>query len=79
MDALLSINESKYKKYVIQTKNNKQTIYVCLKKAMCGTLKAPLLWYILFVNTLKEEGFHVNTYNKCVANNMNEGYQFTIC
>ena len=41
VDALLSNYQSKYKKYVIQT-NNKQTIYVRLRKAMYGTLKAPL-------------------------------------
>ena len=46
---------------------------------MYGTLKTPLLWYTLFTNTLKEEGFTINPYNKCVANKIINGKQFTIC
>ena len=46
---------------------------------MYGTLKAPLLWYTLFVDTLKKEGFTVNPYNNCVANKIINSHQFTIC
>ena len=42
-------------------------------------MKTPLLWYELFANMLKEEGFCINSYDNCVANKMINSHQFTIC
>ena len=46
---------------------------------MYGMLKAPILWYGLFANTLKENGYTINRYDNCVANKEINGKQFTIC
>ena len=46
---------------------------------MYSTLKAPLLWYTLFADTLKRDGFELNPYDNCVANKVVDGKQFTIC
>ena len=78
VETLLSKNEDKYCEYVINTKTNK-VLCVKLLKAMYGTLKAPLQWYTLFVDTLKDEGFTVNPYDNCVANKLINGSQFTTC
>ena len=76
--ALLNINKNRYKDFVIKNKK-KNVPYIKLLKAMYGTLKALLLWYTLFANTLKEDGVVINEYNNCVANKTIHGSQFTIC
>ena len=67
VDVLLKINNNRYKSYVIKKGKNK-VLYFKLLKTMYGTLKAPLLWFMLFANTLKEEGFDINSYDNYVAN-----------
>ena len=37
-----------------------------------------LLWYDLYANTLKDMGFEINSYDKCIANKMINGNQCTI-
>ena len=78
IEALMKINKNKYKDFVIKNKG-KEILYVKLLKAMYGTLKAPLLWYTRFANTLKEDDFVINEYDNCVANKTINGCQFTIC
>ena len=77
VDALLNVNNKKYQPYVVYEKNRK-VLYLKLRKAMYGCLKAALLWYELFSNTLKEEGFKLNPYEPCVANKMVKGKQLTV-
>ena len=67
IDALLKVNRDKYQNYVTYEKG-KKVLYLRLKKAMYGCLKAGLLWYQLFSETLKKEGFALNPYEPCVAN-----------
>ena len=43
--AMLEIDKDVYKKYVIHGKNEKKHMYVCLGKAMYGTLKVALIYY----------------------------------
>ena len=40
---------------------------------------AALLYYNKFVKSLTKEGFKLNPYNGCVANNTVNGKQITIC
>jgi hypothetical protein len=41
-------------------------------------MKSALLWYELFVNTLKDMGFKLNLYDACVANKFIEDSQCLI-
>ena len=78
LQAKLCANKKRYEKYVVY-ENGKPFLYVRLFKAMCGTLKAALLWYKMLSDTLENEGFILNKYNPCLANKIINGKQFTIC
>ena len=53
-------------------------LYVRVYVALYGCLESALLWYNLYVNVLKENGFTLNPYDKCVANKIIDGKQCTI-
>ena len=78
VEALVEINKKKYHRYITK-KGSTKVLYVRPLKAMYGTLKEPILWYSLFANTLKENGYTIYPYNNCVANKEINGKQFTIC
>jgi len=78
VEAVVNANREKYERFV-KIINGVRTLYLQLLKAMYGTLTAPLLWYQMFVEVIKEFGFIVNPYDECVANKMVNGNQFTIC
>ena len=40
-----------------------------------GCIEYALLWYNLYAKTLKYLGFIINTYGRCVANNIIDGKQ----
>ena len=67
----------KYKAFVT-TENGKEVIYLELLKALYGCVQSALLWYELYVTTLKDLGFELNPYDMCVANKMIDGKQCTI-
>mmetsp|Transcript_45473 Transcript_45473/g.67010 ORF Transcript_45473/g.67010 Transcript_45473/m.67010 type:complete len:226 (-) Transcript_45473:536-1213(-) len=67
-----------YKKYVIIDKNGKKMLYVRILRVIYGCIESALLWYDLYVKTLKRMGFELNPYDKCVANKMINGTQCTI-
>jgi len=48
-------------------------LYVKLKKALYGTLQTALLFWRLSSDTLKEWGFKLNEYYRCVTNKMLNG------
>ena len=70
--------DSSYAEYVWYDRRGKPMIYVQLKKALYGTLQAALLFWRLLSNTLQEWGFHINEYDRCVANKTINGRQCTI-
>ena len=70
--------DPKLKKFVVTEKNEK-TLYVQLDKALYGCVQSALLWYELYSDTLKEMGFKINPYDRCVANAMIDGKQCTVC
>lgn len=66
-----------YKKYVI-VENGKEVLYVKILRAIYGCIESALLWYELYVKTLKGMGFVLNPYDRCVANKMINGKQCTV-
>ena len=76
VDIMCDVNEM-YEKYVT-IEHGKRVLYLQLLKALYGCVKSALLWYELFMGTLKEMGFELNPYDMCVANKMFDGKQCTI-
>ena len=66
-----------YRKY-IRVEGGKTVLYVELRKALYGTLKAALLFWELMSGTLEKWGFECNPYDACVMNKMINGNQCTI-
>jgi hypothetical protein len=58
--------------------NGRKILYVKLKKALYGTLRAALLFWQNLTEKLKKWGFVLNAYDTCVANKMINGKQCTI-
>jgi len=73
VDVLCEVKE-RYKEFVTY-ENGKKVLYVLLNKALYGTVQAALIWYKMFVSTLKGMGFELNRYDLCVANAEIEGSQ----
>ena len=67
-----------YTKYVIINKKGETVLYVRLLNALCGIMKAALLYYQRFVKDLKSIGFTINPYDPCVANKTVQGKQLTV-
>ena len=76
-ELLVKINPKLYRKYV-QVEKGKTVLYVELRKALYGTLKAALLFWRRLTGVLKEWGFEVNPYDSCVMNKTINGKQCTI-
>jgi hypothetical protein len=76
VEILCRVNEE-YKQFVTY-ENGQKVMYVLLNKALYGTVQAALIWYKMFVSTLKSLGFELNPYDLCVANAMKQGSQCTI-
>jgi hypothetical protein len=76
-ELLVRIEPKLYRKY-IQIEKGKQVLYVELRKALYGTLKAALLFWKRLTGELKKWGFVINPYDWCVANKVIKGQQCTI-
>ena len=76
IDIMCEVNPE-YKKYVFE-ENGQKVLYVRVVRAIYGCIYSALLWYDLFSNTLKDMGFEINPYDRCVANKMVNGKQCTI-
>ena len=66
-----------YLPYVTEERG-KKVLYLKVLQAIYGCIESALLWYNLFSTTLKDMGFKVNSYDKCVANIVIDGKQCTI-
>jgi hypothetical protein len=62
----------------VKDENGKTVLCVELLKALCGTLKAALLFWKLLSSQLTSWGFEINPHDCCVANKMIDGKQCTI-
>jgi hypothetical protein len=76
-ELLVRLDPKLYRKYV-QTINGKLVVYVELKKALYGTMRAALLFWKLLTSTLAKMGFIINPYDWCVTNKDVNGKQCTI-
>jgi hypothetical protein len=76
-ELLVKLDPKLYRKYV-QTINGKSVLYVELKKALYGTMRAALLFWQLLTSKLVAMGFKINPYDWCVANKTINGKQCTI-
>jgi Reverse transcriptase (RNA-dependent DNA polymerase) len=76
-ELLVKLDPKLYRKY-IQTINGKQVLYVELKKALYGMMRAALLFWKLLTSKLVAMGFEINPYNWCVANKTINKKQCTI-
>jgi hypothetical protein len=77
VELLVRIDPDRYECHV-RIINGKPVLYVRLKKALYGTLKAALLFWRLLSAQLQEWGFVLNDYDSCVANKIINGSQCTI-
>jgi len=76
-ELLVKINPDRYSSCVTWEKG-KMILYMCLKKALYGTLQAALLFWKLLSSKLQEWGYVINPYDWCVANKVIDGKQCTI-
>lgn len=76
-ELVIKLDPELYRKYAINERG-KTVLYVELRKALYGTLRAALLFWKKLSDTLKSWDFIINPYNWCVANKMIEGKQCTI-
>ena len=76
-ELLMKIDPDKYQKFA-RVINGKTVLYVLLKKALYGTLKAALLFWKRLSSQLQAWGFKLNPYDSCVANKEINGKQCTV-
>jgi len=67
-ESIFKLDPKLYRRYIWKNKHDKPMLHIKLKKSLYGTLEAALLVWRLLSSTLKEWGFKLNEYNKCVAN-----------
>ena len=48
--------------------NGVKVLYLRLLKALYGCIESALLWYDIYMNTLKLQGLLINPYDRCMAN-----------
>jgi hypothetical protein len=76
-ELMVMIDPKLYRKHV-QIDKGKHILYVELREALYGTLRALLLFWKLLTKRQKSWGFEVNPYDWCVANKVINGKQCTI-
>jgi hypothetical protein len=76
-ELLTQIDPKLYRKF-IRDEQGKPALYVKLKKAIYGTLKAALPFWRLLSDVIQEMGFKITPYDECVANKSIEGFMCTI-
>jgi hypothetical protein len=77
VDMLLRANKD-FAKFVHIGKNGKKVVYLQLKKALYGTLRAARLFWENLTDKLTKKGFILNPYDNCVANKIINGHQCTV-
>ena len=75
-ELLVRVDPDLYEKYIVY-ENGKPVLYVVLKKALYGTLRAALLFWRRLSSQLTEWGFKANPYDSCVVNKTINGKQCT--
>ena len=62
----------------VRYEKGKKVLYVSVIRAIYGCIFSALCWYELFSTTLKDMGFKINPYDRCVANKEINGKQCTV-
>ena len=76
MNIICDVNKE-YKKYIVK-ENRRKVLYVHILRTTYRCIESTLLWYELFLKTLKELGFKINPYNKYTINKIIHSHQYTI-
>ena len=66
VDIMCDIN-GEYRQYV-RYEQGKKVLYLKVLRAIYSCIESALLWYNLYTQTLKAEGYILNEYDRCVAN-----------
>jgi hypothetical protein len=77
VDMLIRANKD-FGKFVHVGKNGRKVVYLQLKKALYGTLRAARLFWENLTDKLQKKGFTLNPYDSCVANKIINGSQCTV-
>ena len=76
-EMLMEIDHEAYAPY-ITSESDRPVLYVELKRALYGTLKAARLFWEKLSSKLQEWGFDMNPYDSCVANKIINDKQCTV-
>jgi hypothetical protein len=76
-ELLIRLDPDYYNQFVVM-EGGKKVLYLLLKKALYGTLKAAKLFWQKLSSVLVSQGFKINPYDSCVANKAINGSQCTI-
>ena len=57
-------------KACVRYEKGRKVLYLRVIRAIHGCIELALLWYKLYKSTLEKEGFELNPYDLCVANEM---------
>ena len=76
VDIMCKVNPEHLKNVTIE--NGKKVLYMEVLQAIYGCIESALRWYELYSETLSKEGFKINPYDRCVANNIINGKQCTV-
>ena len=71
VDMMCEVNEEHTKNVILE--NGKKVLYMKIIRGIYGCIEASLQWYKCFTETLEQEGFTLNAYDRCVANKMING------
>ena len=77
-ELLAKIDPELYNSCMVTTKRGRKIIYAKAEKAIYGTLKAALLFWVKISGKLEEWGFDRNPYDMCTMNKIINGKQCTI-
>jgi hypothetical protein len=75
---LAKVDPNLYEKYLEYDKRGKPIMYMKLKKALCGTLQAAMLFWKDLLAKLVSWGYEISPCDWCVANKMVNGKQCTV-
>ncbi len=78
-ELMVQVTPNLYRKYITVDRKGTAILYVKMQKSYVGLLRSALLFYRKLVADLESDGFVLNPYDLCVANNVVNGKQMTVC
>ena len=77
-DTMAATAHEIYKQYVTIDHKGNKALYVRTLNAIYGIMKAALLFYLKFVESLTSIGFVLNLYDSCITNKMVDRHQLPV-